>query len=115
MKKILAIGLMILTVCSVALAHHDMSSDSNNVITTEYTPRHMNRIQKMKSIQRDPENEKIRIIIDEKKLEVRKELLKENPDWDKIEKLNVEIATQGAILKTCRMRENYEDQCHKQE
>ena len=47
-------------------------------------------------------------MIDEKRLEIRKELLNNKPDWNKIEKLNVEIATQEAKLKTCRMRESYE-------
>ena len=49
-----------------------------------------------------------RILIEEKRLEVRKELLNEKPDWNKIEKLNIEIATQEAKNRTCTMRERFE-------
>lgn len=52
--------------------------------------------------------EKSKIAIDEKKLEIRKELLKDKPDWEKIEKYNIEIATQEAINKTTGMKEKFE-------
>lgn len=49
-----------------------------------------------------------RILVDEKKIEIRKELLKDNPDWAKIEKLKVEMATESAKSSTERMKESYE-------
>lgn len=52
--------------------------------------------------------EKSKIAIDEKKIEIRKELLKDKPDWKKIEKYNIEIATQEAINKTSGMKEKFE-------
>lgn len=44
--------------------------------------------------------EKNRITIQEKRLEVRKSLLEKNPDWKKIEKLNLESATLQAKNRT---------------
>lgn len=49
-----------------------------------------------------------RILIDEKRIEIRKELLKDNPDWIKIERLKIEMATDSAKLSTERMKERYE-------
>ena len=48
----------------------------------------------------NPDIENLRTNIMEKNLEIRKELLKNNPDWKKIEKLNTEIATTQAKIKT---------------
>lgn len=46
-----------------------------------------------------------RIAIAEKKLELRKEMLKDNPDWNRVEKLNQDIASKRAENQTIRMRE----------
>lgn len=46
-----------------------------------------------------------RIAIAEKKLELRKEMLKDNPDWNRVEKLNQDIASKRATNQTIRMRE----------
>ena len=40
----------------------------------------------------NPELERARILIEEKRLEVRKELLNEKPDWNKIEKCVLKVA-----------------------
>lgn len=49
-----------------------------------------------------------RIDISERKLEIRREMLKDTPDWNKIEKLNQEIALKRAENKTMLMRERME-------
>ena len=58
----------------------------------------------------NPEAQQSSIRIQEKNLEIRKETLKANPDWKKIEKLNTEIANEHAKLRTEMqkyMRNNY--------
>lgn len=102
MKKLLVIGMMVTVLGSTAFANRHEEHHRN-------LPKHINRMQKVGHHgKRDIENEKLRIEIDEKRLEIRKELLNDKPNWDKIEKLNIEIATQEAKVRTCRMRENYE-------
>lgn len=54
---------------------------------------------------RNKDIEANRITIMEKKLEIRKEVIKDNPDWNKVEKLNQEIASKRASNQTIRMRE----------
>ncbi len=49
-----------------------------------------------------------RIDISERQLEIKREMLKNNPDWNKIEKLNQEIALKRAENKTMIMRERME-------
>ncbi len=46
----------------------------------------------------------------EKRLEIRKELLNEKPDWNKIEKLNTEIAVKKSQAVTERMKYRFENQ-----
>ncbi|WP_294703808.1 hypothetical protein [uncultured Fusobacterium sp.] len=46
-----------------------------------------------------------RIAIAEKRVELRKEMLKDSPDWNKVEKLNQEIASKRASNHTMMMRE----------
>lgn len=104
MKKLLVSCLMILAVGSLAFAKPNPELDPKPL------PPHLHRMQKMGHYRRDPEMEKVRIMIDESRLQIRKELLNEKPDWNKIEKLNIDIATQEAKLKTCRMRESYESE-----
>lgn len=55
-----------------------------------------------------------RILMDEKRIEIRKELLKDNPDWTKIEKLKVEMATESAKSSTERMKERHESRSQKE-
>lgn len=52
--------------------------------------------------------EKNRITIQEKRLEVRKALLEKNPDWKKIEKLNLESATLQAKNRTEMQKVRFE-------
>lgn len=55
------------------------------------------------------EGEKISILMEEKNLEIRKELLKDAPDWEKIEKLNIEIQNEKAKAKTKYMQAIYKE------
>ena len=56
----------------------------------------------------NPEIERVSIAIEEKMLEIRKELIREVPDWNNIERLNIEIATEKAKFKTQMMRRRYD-------
>ncbi len=105
MKKIIISGLMILAISSTGFARmHDMDRENkkSTIRMKEYNSR------------KNPELERAQILIEEKKLEVRKELLNDNPDWNKIEKLNIEIATQEAKNRTCHMREKFETKFNSQ-
>ena len=80
MKKIFIGTLMILAISSTGFAKmHDFQNEP-----TPPVPPHM---MKMK-------NNNYRV--------------NEKPDWNKIEKLNIEIATQEAKNRTCTMRERFE-------
>ncbi|MGF6907829.1 hypothetical protein [Fusobacterium sp. PH5-44] len=57
----------------------------------------------------NPEFEKLSIAMDEKRLEIRKEMVKDAPDWSKIEKLNTDMATEMAKFKTQMMKTRYEE------
>ena len=57
----------------------------------------------------NPDMQKSWITIEEKRLDVKKEMIKTSPDWKKIEKQNGEIATEQAKIRTAMekyMREN---------
>lgn len=56
----------------------------------------------------NPEFEKARVEFAEKRLEIRKELLKDNPDWTKIQKLNEELALKKAEFRTNNMKRAFE-------
>lgn len=58
----------------------------------------------------NPDNERMRILMAEKRLEIRKELLNEKPDWNKIEKLNTEIAVKKSQCITENMKYRFENQ-----
>ena len=103
MKKLIISGLMVLAISSTGFArmHEDGKMDRKP------TPSNTHKMKEYSS-RRNPDLERAQILIEEKKLEVRKELLNDNPDWNKIEKLNIEIATQEAKNRTCHMRERFE-------
>ena len=54
---------------------------------------------------KNKEIERNRIDIMEKRLELRKELIKDRPDWKKVERLNQEIALKRANNHTIMMKE----------
>lgn len=102
MKKILIGSMMILAISSTGFARMHNFDDK-----PAPTPPHMLKMRE-ENRKIDPTFEKERILIEEKKLEIRKELLNEKPDWNKIEKLNIEVATQEAKHRTARMKEKFE-------
>ena len=54
-----------------------------------------------------PALQEVNIRIQEKNLEIRKEMLKSNPNWSKIENLNTEIAKERAKLRTENQRNTW--------
>lgn len=109
MKKILITSLMVIALGSTAFAKMESGFEPKPL------PPHLHKMKKMKEYRKNPEMEKVRISIEEKKLAIRKELLNEKPDWNKIEKLNIDIATQEAKIKTFYMKESYEKEYPAQE
>ena len=97
MKKVLLIGSVILTLGAVTFARGGYGMMGGGCGGYGY----MNS---------NPETQQTRIRIQEKNLEIRKETIKANPDWKKVERLNSEIATEQAKLRTEMqkyMRNNY--------
>lgn len=116
MKKMTLIGIMLFVVGATSFArphHHNYNNcdyapcgapQHHNCVVDQNRPKVAPKIQK----RRDPEAERARLVIDEKRLEIRKELIKETPDWKKIERINSEIATEQAKERTANMRSRYE-------
>lgn len=110
MKKFAVVGVMLLALGATAFARGHKNWDNyeggrHNFGHSSYScqpfPKHMNS-------RRSPEMEKSSIIIEEKRLEIRKELLNENPDWNKIEKLNTEISNEIGKMRTAGMKARFE-------
>lgn len=53
----------------------------------------------------NPKYQEASIRIQDKNLEIRKETIKSNPDWKKIERLNREILNERATMRTERQKE----------
>lgn len=105
MKKILIGSLFILVLGGTVFAKN------HNSYAYGYNcgyPAHYAQLGHGKSIATNPEYENIRIEIEEKRLQARKELLQPNPDWKKIEAINVEIGTLQAKIKTLKMKNKFE-------
>lgn len=107
MKKLLVGSLMLLAIGTAVYArpHDERYRDDRG--TYHHSMRH--RGEGRHCGRRTPESEKSRILIDEKRLEIRKELLNEKPDWNKIEKLNSDIALERARNKTEHMKYRFEN------
>ena len=107
MKKLAVVGVMVLALGATAFAigHRNWngSEGMHNFGNTscQSSSNHMN-------FKRSPEMEKSSILIGEKKLEIRKEMLKDSPDWNKIEKLNTEISTERGKMRTAGMKARFE-------
>lgn len=113
MKKIIilasAITMMIGTAVFAQGDEVGVNRDSKNYVAQSvgrgrYHSRHCCENGRVGYVQ-NKEIEANRIAIMEKKVELRKEMIKETPDWNKVEKLNQEIATKRATNQTIRMRE----------
>lgn len=116
MKKMTLIGIMLFVVGATSFArphHHNynncdyapcVASYHHNCVVDQNRPKVAPKAPK----RRNPEAERARLVIDEKRLEIRKELIKETPDWKKIERINSEIATEQAKERTANMRSRFE-------
>ena len=115
MKKMALIGMMLFVVgaTSFARGHHNNNNynyapcgapQHHNCVVDQNRPKVAPKTQK----RRNPEAERVRLVIDEKRLEIRKELIKETPDWKKIERINTEIATEQAKERTVNMKSRFE-------
>ncbi|WP_293961961.1 hypothetical protein [uncultured Fusobacterium sp.] len=115
MKKMALIGMMLLVVGATSFARgHHHNNNCNyapcgapqhyNCVVDQNRPKVAPKTQK----RRNPEAERVRLVIDEKRLEIRKELIKETPDWKKIERINTEIATEQAKERTVNMKSRFE-------
>ena len=115
MKKMALIGMMLLVVGATSFArghHHNNNCNyapcgapqHHNCVVDQNRPKVAPKTQ----MRRNPEAERVRLVIDEKRLEIRKELIKETPDWKKIERINTEIATEQAKERTVNMKSRFE-------
>lgn len=115
MKKMALIGMMLFVVGATSFARgHHHNNNCNyapcgapqhyNCVVDQNRPKVAPKTQK----RRNPEAERVRLVIDEKRLEIRKELIKETPDWKKIERINSEIATEQAKERTVNMKSRFE-------
>lgn len=116
MKKMTLIGIMLFVIGATSFArphHHNYNncdyapcgaSYHHNCVVDQNRPKVAPKTQK----RRNPEAERLRLVIDEKRLEIRKELIKETPDWKKIERINSEIATEQAKERTVNMKSRFE-------
>lgn len=121
MKKIFLIGIFSLLVAGVSFAYCGYGNNSRGCIQNNPyagrvsgNNRRNSNFNKRHFISRNSndfskEIEKIQISLDEKNLEIRKETIKDTPDWNKIETLNIEIATELAKFRTKIQKERYEN------
>lgn len=106
MKKLLVGSLMLLAIGTAVYARpHDERYRNDR----GYHHSMGHRGERKHCGRRTLETEKSRIFVDEKRLEIRKELLNEKPNWDKIEKLNSDIALERAKNKTEHMKYRFEN------
>ena len=109
MKKFTIIGIMIFTLGATAFArgHQNWNGDMGRGYHhsgSSYCGSGANQ----NGFKRSPEMERSRLVMDEKRLEIRKELIKDKPDWNKVEKLNTEIANEPGRMRRSAMRTRVE-------
>lgn len=103
MKKFLIGSLMVvLGVTAFGRGYHHREFGRNQQSHCEYY-----RVEK-RDFRMSPEMEKLRVEFAEKRLEIRKELLKDSPDWAKVQKLNEELALKKAEFRTNNMKKCFE-------
>ena len=93
-KRIFSIGILALSLGMTGMANQNFNNGRPDM--------HKKNFQRQPLT---PEMQKQRIAVEEKRLDIKKELLKDKPDWSKVEKLNREIALQQASAKTERMKQ----------
>ncbi|SJZ52842.1 protein refolding chaperone Spy/CpxP family [Cetobacterium ceti] len=121
MKKLLLIGTLILSVGAFAAGqgnnvdgnnnrgryYHNHNSNCTMMGEKSYkrgNKRHLNLTEAQRK-----EISKVKIALEEKKLELKKLMLESNVDWSKVEKLNQEMGNISAKLKTDMMKYKYEN------
>ena len=104
MKKFLIGSLMVVVgITAFGKGYHHREVGRHHQQHCEYS-----RPDEKRDFRMNPEFEKTRIEFDEKRLEIRKELLKDTPDWAKVQKLNEEIALKKAEFRTNNMKRCFE-------
>ena len=109
MKRFLIGSLIALTIGTSAFAGIHHNGHRNEVRRVHH------KNYKRENCRINPDNERMRILMAEKRLEIRKELLNEKPDWNKIEKINTEIAVKKSQAATERMKYRFENQQNRKE
>ncbi|MGL4567623.1 MAG: hypothetical protein ACRCU6_03720 [Fusobacteriaceae bacterium] len=98
MKKIVIVGFLLIGALSLGNTQQPTPLSRDGKILTKNMRMHKGKKSMNKNLENSltPEQkiaiEKNKIAIQEKRLEVKKSLLDKNPDWKKIEKLNLESA-----------------------
>lgn len=127
MKKMLTIGTLLLTLTGVAQARpwdsvRRYETPAGTIIVRCFEGNLGDRgfrrgfttfpDTKNERLSRDVED--FRILMAEKDLELRREFNKENPDWSKIEKIRIEMATERVKFRT-KLEKQYYEEWKKQE
>ncbi len=98
-KRIFSIGILALSLGMTGMANPNPNGGRHNMPKRNYQRQAMT-----------PEMQKQRIAIEEKELAVKKELIKDKPNWTQVEKLNREIALEQASARTERLKQMKEKQ-----
>ena len=97
-KRIFSIGILALSLGMTGMANPNPNNGRPNMPKRNFQRQAMT-----------PEMQKQRISIEEKQLAIKKEMIKDKPNWTQIEKLNREIALEHASAKTERMKQMKEN------
>lgn len=108
MKKFTIIGIMIFALGATTFARGHKNWNENNIGKGHHSGALYCGSVKQNGFKKSPEMERARLVMDEKRLEIRKELIKDKPDWNKVEKLNTEIANEQGRMRTAAMRTRIE-------
>lgn len=111
MKKFTIVGIMLLAlgVTAFARGHQNWDGNNNMMGRGHHSGSYCGGMgTNQNGFKRSPEMERSRLVMDEKRLEIRKELIKDKPDWNKVEKLNTEIANEQGRMRTTAMRTRVE-------
>ena len=97
-KRIFSIGILALSLGMAGMANPNPNNGRPD--------RHGKNYQKQAMT---PEMQQKRLAIEEKELAIKKEMIKDKPNWTQVEKLNREIALEKASAKTERMKQMKEN------
>ena len=114
MKRLIILAGAITLLAGTTLFANNMESGErmkeNNSYSTHFSHmgdggRHCNGHRGGRHYIKNKEVQANQIKIDEKRIELKKEMMKDTPDWNKVEKLNKEIGAIRAENKTIMMKE----------